>query len=128
MDLLTLDTNVLRDWAWSENKTDEIRYGNDPKRKKILRETFNILLGLREKGKCRFGVTTQIYTDYEKSVGELLSDIEDVIGAFEEVSLVSTSVSTFPIGFNLVFANLDLNVRLNLDIKAKIWYPHLHEQ
>ena len=107
MDLLTLDTNVLRDWAWSENKANEERYGDDPKRKRVLRETFSVFRGLSDSGKCKFGVTTQIYTDYEKSVGELLSDIKDRIGAFEEVSLVSTSVSTFPIGFNLVFANLD---------------------
>ena len=105
MDLLTLDTNALRDWAWSENRTNEKRYEDNPNKKIALRETFHKLRNLKSNGKCELGITNQIYTDYEKSVGELPDYIEEMIGSHEEVSLSSPHVSTFPMGFPFVLAD-----------------------
>jgi len=107
MDLLTLDTNALRDWAWSENRTSEKRYGNNPEKKIALRETFNKLRNLKSIGKCEIGITTQIYTDYEKSVGELPDYIEEMIGSFADVSFSSPSISTFPMTLPFVLVDKD---------------------
>lgn len=105
MDKLTLDTNALRDWAWSENRTSERRYGNNEDIKRSLRSTFDNLRNMSNDGRCEIGITTQIYTDYEKTVGELPDYVEDMIGPHAEVSISSPSISTLPWTFPVVFAD-----------------------
>jgi len=107
MDLITLDTNALRDWAWSEDRSDENRYSGEPEKKVSLKEVFNKLRKLSKNGRCEIGVTTQIYTDYEKSVGELPDYIEDMIGPYADISISSPSISTFPMKFPFVFIDED---------------------
>jgi len=67
MDKLTLDTNVVRDWAWCDGKSEEIRYGNDPTVLRRLKNQFETLKSLRGQGKCELGITNQLFTDYESS-------------------------------------------------------------
>ena len=116
MELLTLDTNALRDWAWSENRTSEKRYGNDPEKKSALRKSFEKLRNLRSNGRCEIGITTQIYTDYEKSVGELPDYIEEMIGPYANVSLSSPSISTFPMTLPFVLADEDEIQEIFVDV------------
>lgn len=43
MDKLTLDTNILRDWAWCEGRSAEIRYNDDCQKKDELGKHFTKL-------------------------------------------------------------------------------------
>ena len=116
MDLLTLDTNALRDWAWCEDKTSEKRFENNLVKKKSLRRIFDKLRAMKKDGKCELGITTQIYTDYGKSPGELPGYIEEMIGKYADISLSSPSISTFPWAFPFVFANKDEIFKLFIDV------------
>ncbi len=102
MDTLTLDTNVLNDWAWAEGRSSDKRYSNDPAKRDALANMFSRLKHLRDKGNCELGLTNQIFTDYEKDAGELPSFIEEMIGPY--VSYALPSISTFPMIFPFVFA------------------------
>jgi hypothetical protein len=105
MDTLTLDTNLLRDWAWVENRVQEIRYNDDQTIKKRLQPLFLALQELRDSGVCELGITTQIFTDFEKDAGDLPSFINDMIG--HHVNLSGPSIQTFPWMFPIVFADVD---------------------
>ena len=103
MDKLTLDTNVLRDWAWCEGLTQEVRYGNDPAKRHAKQQVFAKIQLLRDRGYCELGITTQIYTDFEKTVGELPDYIEKMIDSYVEVSV--PSISTVPMKLPTVIVN-----------------------
>lgn len=103
MDTLTLDTNVINDWAWAEGRSTESRYNNDPIHRRNLIGLFGLLRKLRDDRVCELGITNQIFTDYEKDVGELPVFIEEMIGPY--VSYALPSISTFPIIFPVVFAD-----------------------
>jgi len=105
MDLLTLDTNILRDWAWCESRSSENRYGNDDGKKKFLSIAFDKLRLARDQGKCEIGVTTQIFTDFHKTYGVPPESISEMIGS--HIQLTGPSLSTFPIMFPIVFADKD---------------------
>ena len=103
MDKLTLDTNILRDWAWAEKRTTEIRYINDPTKRETLIKQFIELSKLRNQGICELGISTQIFTDYEKSIKELPQYIEDMIGPY--VTFATPSISKFPMIIPFVLIN-----------------------
>ena len=117
METLTLDTNVLNDWAWAEGRSAESRYGNDPAMRTKLIELFKQLKELRDDGVCELGITSQIFTDYEKDVGELPNFIEEMIGPY--VSYALPSISTFPMIFPFVFADEDEINAIMADV-----FPH----
>lgn len=100
MDKLTLDTNILRNWAWCEGRSLESRYNNDETVRNKLKALFNTLIGFRNNGLVEFGITTQLYTDYETD-GKLPKHIEDMIGPY--VILATPSIFTFPVVFPIVF-------------------------
>jgi hypothetical protein len=104
MDKLTLDTNILRDWAWAEERSNEKRYEKDLSKKPKLVSLFSDLRMLRNNGICELGITNQIFSDFEKSVGELPTFIEEMIGSY--VTYSTPSISTFPMFFPFVFANI----------------------
>ena len=103
MDRLTLDTNVIKDWAWCDGMSKEIRYGNDPTVLCELRNQFETLKSLRDQGECELGITNQLFTDYESDSGELPKHIEEMIGSY--VSIASPRISTFPLMFLLAFVD-----------------------
>ena len=103
MDLLTLDTNIIRDWAWSEGATTETRYANDPDKRLSLSVQFNRLKTLRDAGRCKLAVTNQVFTDYESGGGALPRDINDIIDSRLPYAL--PSISTFPMIFPAVFVD-----------------------
>jgi len=105
MDKLTLDTNVLRDWAWVSRLTDEIRYGGRSDKREEIVSIMSRLINARDSNLCEFGVTTQIYTDYESDVGELPDYVETLLGSF--VPLATPSISVFPMTLPFVFADVE---------------------
>jgi len=103
MDELTLDTNVIRDWAWCDGRSKEMRYGNDPTMLRKIKIQFEALKSLRDQGKCELGITNQVFTDYESDSGELPKHIKEMIGPY--VSIASPRISTFPLMFPLAFVD-----------------------
>ena len=103
METLTLDTNVLRDWAWAENRSTEERYGGDPSKRAELKGLFNKLRELRDQGKCELAITNQIFTDYGKDPDELPAYLSEMIGSY--VIYAVPSISTLPLIFPFVFAD-----------------------
>ena len=101
MDKLTLDTNMLRDLAWSHNKSEEKRYDGDEVKRGELKELFDELRALRDKGVCELGITTQLYTDYGDIPGNLPDYINEMIGTY--VNIASPNITTFPVGFPIAF-------------------------
>ena len=106
MEGLTLDSNVIRDWAWCEERSFETRYesGNQGMKDHLV-SLFNLLREARDAGKVEIGITTQVYTDFEVSIGGLPVHIEEMIGPY--VQLSGPSISTFPMMFPFVFADAD---------------------
>lgn len=104
MDTLTLDTNVLRDWAWCLGKSPESRYGKNPdKKRRELQTLFTGLQVLRDMGICEVGITTQLYTDYDgKTLDDIPRCIKDLIGPYVSV-LVPIDFFSFPLSFPVVF-------------------------
>jgi len=103
-DHLTLDTNVLRDWAWAEHRSLEVRHGaNESKRTQLL-HIFTLLREWRDMGRCEFAVTTQLFTDYGGSVESVPSFIRGMIGNFLELGV--PSVFTFPLAFPAAFPDM----------------------
>ena len=105
MDRLTLDTNIIRDWVWATGKSAERRYGGSAQARSRVLDLMNAMFQARDAGLCDFGVTTQVYTDYEKDVGELPAHVQDLIGSY--VPLASPSISVFPMTFPFVLADVD---------------------
>jgi hypothetical protein len=103
MDKLTLDTNVIRDWAWCDGRSKETRYKNDAARLRELKRQFDALKSLRDQGKCELGVTNQLLTDFESESGELPKHIEEMIGPY--ISIASPRISTFPLMFPVTFVD-----------------------
>lgn len=100
MDKLTLDTSVVRDWAWCLGYTTDKRYNNDPNVKATLQSSFNQLEALRNCGDCEIAITTQIYTDFDGK--SLPVPIQAVLSKY--VELATPSLSTNPFVFPRVFA------------------------
>ncbi|SRR5258708_32435462 len=104
MDKLTLDTNVLRDWAWVEGISPDKRYDNDKTKHEQLRRHFAALKALRDTGKCEFGITTQFYTDYDETKGDIPAYIQNMIGQYVDIAV--PAIFGFPVVFPMVFPNL----------------------
>ncbi len=117
MDLLTLDTNIIRDWAWSEGAPSETRYGNDPDKRLSLSVQFKCLKALRDAGRCKLAVTNQVFTDYESGGGALPRHIKDIIDSYLPYAL--PSISTFPIIFPTVFVD-----KAEIDAIFATVFPH----
>ncbi len=117
MDKLTLDTNILRDWSWCEGISSDKRYNDDENKRKELNRLFSKLKTLRDTGKCKLGVTTQLYTDYNETRGKLPQELESMIGTYVDISI--PAITTFPIVFPLVFAEKD-----ELEKIFKTTFPH----
>jgi hypothetical protein len=105
VDKLTLDTNVIRDWAWATRKSTEIRYGGSVQQRTEVLGVMTRLIEARDAGLCEFGVTAQVYTDFERDVGGLPDYIEDLLGNY--APLASPSISVFPMTLPFVFADTD---------------------
>lgn len=104
MDKLTLDTNILRDWAWSEGRSTESRYiHNAEAKRKELEGLFKKLRALRDAGVCEIGITTRLYMDYGKGPKELPQNIADMIGSY--VHVAPPDMFDFPLSFPVVFPN-----------------------
>lgn len=103
MDRLTLDTNVIRDWAWCDGRSKETRYGNDQTILREIKKRFEALKSLRDQGRCELGITNQVFTDYEKDSDELPKHIDEMIGP--HVGFALPSISTFPLIFPTVFVD-----------------------
>jgi hypothetical protein len=86
MDRLTLDTNILRDWAWCEGKSTEKRYGNNEPKKEEIKVRITELKKLRDDRVCELGITTQLYTDFSESRGKLPKEM--IVQGFEFVGEV----------------------------------------
>lgn len=100
-----MDTNVLRDWAWIEGKVLEKRYNNNPNKRENLKILFSKLTKLRDDGICEIGITNQIFTDFEKDLGELPEFIDEMIGS--HVSYATPSISTLPMMIPFVLLDED---------------------
>jgi hypothetical protein len=98
MEKLTLDTNVLRDWAWVDGIGETKRYDDSGSKKAELKKLFCILRDQAEKGRCELGVTSQIYTDLDQGVPDHLAEM---IG--KHVVIATPGLSTFPIVFPPIF-------------------------
>jgi hypothetical protein len=105
VDKLTLDTNILRDWAWASGKSHEVRYGGSAGKREEVFDAVSLLISVRDAGLCEFGVTTQVYTDFESDAGDLPEHIEDLLGSY--VPLTSPSISVFPMTLPFVLADTD---------------------
>ncbi len=103
MDRVTLDTNVLRDLAWCEGDSSQVRYGNDKARRAQLKQQFATLLALRDQGRCELGITTQVYTDYGRDT--LPPPIQALIGPYVRIS--TPGISTIPLAIPFVIANTE---------------------
>lgn len=114
MDKLTLDTNVMRDWAWCKGYGTEVRYQNNPEMRTRLAGLFGRLEELRDAGECEVGITTQLHTDYD---GTLSPHIEQMIGPY--VVIATPALFTFP----LVFPFVGSDPRVVRDIFKAI-FPH----
>lgn len=102
MDKLTLDTNILRDWAWSEGRSAEPRYAHNAAKRKELEDLFKKLQALRDAGVCEIGITSQLFTDYGKELRELPQYIVDmIIGPY--VYIAPPDMFGFPLSFPVVF-------------------------
>lgn len=102
MDKLTLDTNVLRDWAWSEDRSSESRYDNSNAKKEEIQQLMEILKSLRDSGACELGVTTQLYMDYDHKKPDNLPDyIREMIGPY--VNVAKPAIFAFPLEFPVKF-------------------------
>jgi hypothetical protein len=121
LESLTLDTNVLNDWAWAEGISSDQRYGNNS----VVRAKLNLLyreLGkMRDDNLCELGITNQIFTDYEKDAGELPEFISGMIGKY--VTLTLPSISTFPMVFPFVFADEKAILGIMADV-----FPHSKQE
>ena len=118
MDKLTLDTNILRDWAWCEGKSTEMRYAqNAEAKRKELKALFEKLRVLRDKGVCEIGITTRLYMDYGKGPKELPQHIADMIGPYVQVA--SPDLFDFPLSFPVVFPDKEEFQRILKDV-----FPH----
>lgn len=93
MDLLTLDTNIVRDIEWVIGKVKNERYRDWPDKGERVRRSINKLLKLKDEGRCHLGVTNQIYKDVEDDdpknmplgvVGEAIEKHVEVIGGLFE--------------------------------------------
>ncbi len=104
MDTLTLDTNVLRDWAWCLGKSPESRYSKNPdEKRRELQSLFGDLQVLRDWEICEVGITTELYTDYDgKDLNDIPQHIKDLIGPYVSV-LVPINFFSFPLSFPVVF-------------------------
>ncbi len=123
MDKLTLDTNILRDWAWCEGKSTEARYGNSEAKRQELRCLFARLRALRDNMVCELGVTTQLYTDYgdhRRSDSSLPKHIQEMIGPY--VSIATPAISTFPLVFPVVFVDENEIAQIFQDV-----FPHSNQ-
>jgi hypothetical protein len=114
METLTLDTNVLNDWAWSEERSSDYRYSNDSDFRTKTNILFRKLRKLSEEKICELGITNQIYTDYEKDANELPQFIGDMIGSY--VTYALPSISTFPMLFPFVFADEKIIMEILADV------------
>jgi len=104
MDKITLDTNVLRDWAWSEGGSLENRYGNLNAKKEEIQQLVYRLKSLRDRGACELGVTTQLYTDYDhKKPDNLPGYIREMIGPY--VNVAKPAIFAFPLEFPVKFVD-----------------------
>lgn len=98
MERLTLDTSILRDWAWCENLSLEKRYPSEPQKRDELSDKFTLLTQLTQQGKCELGVSNQIYTDYGEDI--LPEHISKLIKMYiTDFSSISTFPMTFPFTF-----------------------------
>jgi hypothetical protein len=95
MDKLTLDTNTLRDWAWSEGIGNEYRYGGSEIMRAQVSRLFAQLKALRDNGMCEIGVTTQLYTDYDGTSGRLPEHIQQMLGTY--VKIATPALFMFPL-------------------------------
>lgn len=115
MDELTLDTNLLRDWAWCEGRGNEKRYSGDQPKKAQLRVCFAELRRLRDQGRCELGITTQLFTDYDgKTLSELPPHIRDMVGPY--VNIAPPSIFMCPLAFPTVFASASTTEELLRDV------------
>ena len=118
MDKLTLDTNVLRDWAWHEGKSTETRYTkNAEAKRKELKLLFERLITLRDTGMCELGITTRLYTDYGKGARELPQHIKDMIGPY--VSIATPCIFGLPLVLPFVLPDNETVQRVFKDV-----FPH----
>lgn len=106
MDKLTLDTNILRDWAWCDGKDPTIRHGNDEATRLRLARLFEDLKALRDSGECQLGITTQVFTDHPQTRGKLPQHIGEMIGP--HVILAGPSIFTLPFIGPYVLAEVDV--------------------
>lgn len=115
MDKLTLDTNILRDWAWSEDRSVESRYAQDAETKhRELEVLFEKLQTLRDAGVCEIGITSQLYMDYGKEPKELPQHIVDMIGPY--VHVVPPDMFGFLLSFPVIFPDKEKVQRIFDDV------------
>lgn len=140
MDKLTLDTNILEDWAWCEGRSTSSRYSNDEAIREELKRLFRSLVALRDNGVCELGITTQIDVDYHKTQGELPQHIEEMIGPYVVIDgpyFFGGSGFAFPVVFpnfkevfepmfEDVFPNAQPDHRLYLNKRRDIWQLYAH--
>ena len=103
MDTLTLDTNIIRDWIWCNDLSNESRYQDQPNKKEELLALFRNLKKLSEQQKCDLGVSTQIFTDAGDTAQKLLEKMESELET--KIELESPSITTFPIKYPIVMPN-----------------------
>lgn len=115
MEKLTLDTNLLRDWAWCEGRSNERRHGNDSAVKAQMQQHFTKLRYLGNQNQCEFGVTTQLLTDYDgKAINQLPGYLQAMLGSY--VKIATPSLSTFPWAFPIGFVSKAKLMRLLSDV------------
>lgn len=104
METLTLDTNILRDWAWCLGKSPESRYRQNPdEKRRELQPLFEDLQVLRDREICEIGVTTQLYTDYDgKSLDDIPQYIKELIGPYVSI-MVPIDFFDFALSFSVTF-------------------------
>lgn len=104
MDTLTLDTNIMRDWAWCEERSHECRHGNNMNKKLEIQHQFHTLIQLRDNGECELGVTNIIFADFNKDGEDKLPDyISEMIGPYVEIA--SPTATIFPWEFPAIFVD-----------------------
>jgi hypothetical protein len=102
VDKLTLDTNIVRDWACVEGFGDADRYRTNEPLRRELQLQFDRLRVLRDAGRCEIALTSQIYGDFENGFP---AHLVRMIGKY--AVLATPSLSTFPIVFPTVFIDSD---------------------
>ena len=94
-DKLTLDTNVINDWAWCEGKIDlQKRHGGDQKRKLELAEFFQKLKLFRDNGVCELAITSQIFADHHQTPERLPAYIHEMVGPYVSIAAPGFGVPT----------------------------------